>query len=179
MDNRHHGLAVPIDHRQSLARPRRSEHRAVVPHPAPGTGTPEPQSQSRIPQRVAQHPLKLTQRRTPNRAPNQITQHPTGEQLSRNQRKQKAIPDGRPSPGERPIDRAPDGLRYAKGKYRGQPLAYIAATKPDYLEWMLREPLMEDTKKIVREALAQARQAPLPPARPRLSVTSLDGAPPA
>jgi DNA polymerase-3 subunit epsilon len=49
-------------------------------------------------------------------------------------------------------------VRFAFGKYRGQPLAYIAATKPDYLEWMLTQTFFEDTKKLVEEALAQARK---------------------
>ena len=49
-------------------------------------------------------------------------------------------------------------LRFAMGKYRGQPLAVIARTKPDYLEWMLRQALFEDTKNLVREALAARSQ---------------------
>jgi DNA polymerase III subunit epsilon len=48
-------------------------------------------------------------------------------------------------------------LRFAKGKYRGQPLESVAATKPDYLEWMLRESLFGDTRAIVQEALAKGR----------------------
>jgi DNA polymerase-3 subunit epsilon len=47
-------------------------------------------------------------------------------------------------------------LRFAKGKYRGQPLDHVAATRPDYLEWMLRESLFGDTRAIVKEALARA-----------------------
>jgi DNA polymerase-3 subunit epsilon len=49
-------------------------------------------------------------------------------------------------------------LRFAKGKYRGQPLAVIAATKPDYLEWMLTQGLFEDTTALVRDALSAARK---------------------
>jgi DNA polymerase-3 subunit epsilon len=49
-------------------------------------------------------------------------------------------------------------LRFAKGKYRGQPLDHVAATKPDYLEWMLRESLFADTRAIVKDALARARR---------------------
>jgi DNA polymerase-3 subunit epsilon len=48
-------------------------------------------------------------------------------------------------------------LRFAKGKYRGQPLEFVATTKPDYLEWMLRENLFGDTRAIVQEALAMVR----------------------
>jgi DNA polymerase-3 subunit epsilon len=54
--------------------------------------------------------------------------------------------------------RAEGQVRFAKGKYRGQPLAVIAATKPDYLEWMLAQGLFEDTLTMVREALAVARK---------------------
>jgi DNA polymerase-3 subunit epsilon len=52
--------------------------------------------------------------------------------------------------------RAGGELRFAQGKYRGQPLDVIARTKPDYLDWMLRQPLFEDTKELVRAALKQA-----------------------
>lgn len=51
-------------------------------------------------------------------------------------------------------------IRFAFGKYRGQPLTVIAATKPDYLEWMLTQTFFADTKKIVEEALARARGKP-------------------
>jgi DNA polymerase-3 subunit epsilon len=44
-------------------------------------------------------------------------------------------------------------IRFAFGKYRGQPLDVIARTKPDYLEWMLKENFFDDTKAIVRDAL--------------------------
>lgn len=44
-------------------------------------------------------------------------------------------------------------IRFAKGKHRGQPLAFIARTYPDYLEWMLAEDFFEDTKAIARDAL--------------------------
>jgi DNA polymerase III subunit epsilon len=52
--------------------------------------------------------------------------------------------------------RAPEGLRFSKGKHRGQPLDAIAQTAPDYLEWMLEENFFEDTKALVREALRRA-----------------------
>lgn len=48
------------------------------------------------------------------------------------------------------------------GKYRGQRLNEIAHTKPDYLEWMLRDAFLEDTKTLVREALARAKAAAAP-----------------
>jgi DNA polymerase-3 subunit epsilon len=47
-------------------------------------------------------------------------------------------------------------VRFAKGKHRGQPLDAVARTSPDYLEWMLREALFDDTKQLVREALRRA-----------------------
>ncbi len=50
-------------------------------------------------------------------------------------------------------------IRFAFGKYRGQPLEVIAATKPDYLEWMLNQPFLDDTKQVVRAALERARAA--------------------
>ncbi len=48
-------------------------------------------------------------------------------------------------------------LRFNFGKYRGQPLETVAATKPDYLEWMLAQDFFDDTKSLVREALARAQ----------------------
>jgi hypothetical protein len=36
----------------------------------------------------------------------------------------------------------------------GCPLEEIAATKPDYLDWMLREDFFDDTKAVVAEAMA-------------------------
>jgi DNA polymerase III subunit epsilon len=51
--------------------------------------------------------------------------------------------------------RRPDGsIEFAKGKYKGQLLADIAGTKPDYLEWMLRSDFYDDTKAVVSDALA-------------------------
>jgi DNA polymerase-3 subunit epsilon len=47
-------------------------------------------------------------------------------------------------------------LRFTKGKHRGEPLDAIAATSPDYLEWMLSQSFFEDTKHVVREALSRA-----------------------
>lgn len=43
-------------------------------------------------------------------------------------------------------------LRFAFGKYRGQPLA---AAKPAYLKWILTQDFFDDTKAIVRQALAK------------------------
>jgi DNA polymerase-3 subunit epsilon len=48
-------------------------------------------------------------------------------------------------------------VRFAFGKYRGQPLDVIARTKPDYLDWMLREAFLEDAKALVREALRKVQ----------------------
>ena len=48
-------------------------------------------------------------------------------------------------------------VRFAMGKYRGQPLSFIAQNKPDYLEWMLGADFFDDTKRIAREALEHAR----------------------
>jgi DNA polymerase-3 subunit epsilon len=63
-------------------------------------------------------------------------------------------------------------LRFAIGKYRGQPLDVIAATKPDYLEWMLKQDFFDDTKALVREALSRARASTRGPStdKPRLAV---------
>lgn len=46
---------------------------------------------------------------------------------------------------------------FALGKHRGQPLEVIASAKRDYLEWMLNQDFFDDTKAIVRKALAAAR----------------------
>ena len=45
-------------------------------------------------------------------------------------------------------------IRFAFGKHRGQPLEAVAQTKPDYLEWMLGQAFFDDTKVVVRNALA-------------------------
>lgn len=49
-------------------------------------------------------------------------------------------------------------VHFVKGKHRGQPLAAVAANSPDYLAWMLSQEFFDDTKTVVREALATARQ---------------------
>jgi DNA polymerase-3 subunit epsilon len=46
-------------------------------------------------------------------------------------------------------------LRFAFGKYRGQPLHVIARTRPDYLEWMLTQDFFDDAKALVKQALAR------------------------
>src|SRR5262249_18729814 len=51
-------------------------------------------------------------------------------------------------------------VRFAFGKFRGQPLEKVAQIKPDYLEWMLTQTFFEDTKALVRDALRQGRQLP-------------------
>jgi DNA polymerase III subunit epsilon len=45
---------------------------------------------------------------------------------------------------------------FIRGKYKGRSLGDIARTKPDYLEWMLREDYFDDTKVLASEALKQA-----------------------
>jgi DNA polymerase-3 subunit epsilon len=53
------------------------------------------------------------------------------------------------------FSRRPDGaVVFAKGKYKGRPLEEIGATKPDYLDWMLREDFFDDTKAVIVEAMA-------------------------
>jgi DNA polymerase-3 subunit epsilon len=42
---------------------------------------------------------------------------------------------------------------FIRGKYKGRSLDDIAASKPDYLEWMQREDFYDDTKAIAAEAL--------------------------
>jgi DNA polymerase-3 subunit epsilon len=46
-------------------------------------------------------------------------------------------------------------VRFAFGKYRGQPLDGVARTKPDYLKWMLGQDFFDDAKAVVRQALAE------------------------
>ncbi len=48
-------------------------------------------------------------------------------------------------------------LRFTFGKYRGQPLDEVARTKPDYLEWMLKQDFFDDAKALVRQALERVR----------------------
>jgi DNA polymerase-3 subunit epsilon len=48
-------------------------------------------------------------------------------------------------------------VRFVKGKHRGQRLEAVAAESPSYLEWMLGQSFPEDTKAVVREALAARR----------------------
>jgi DNA polymerase III subunit epsilon len=45
---------------------------------------------------------------------------------------------------------------FIRGKYKGRSLDDIARTKPDYLQWMLRDDYFDDTKSIASEALKQA-----------------------
>jgi DNA polymerase-3 subunit epsilon len=45
---------------------------------------------------------------------------------------------------------------FIRGKYKGRSLDDIARTKPDYLQWMLRDDYFDDTKKLASEALRQA-----------------------
>lgn len=45
-------------------------------------------------------------------------------------------------------------VRFAFGKHRGKPLDAVARMKPDYLQWMLDQGFLDDTKQVVRQALA-------------------------
>ena len=53
--------------------------------------------------------------------------------------------------------RVEGAIHFVKGKHRGEPLETVAATMPNYLEWMLTQDFFDDTKKIVRDALTNAR----------------------
>lgn len=44
-------------------------------------------------------------------------------------------------------------VRFARGKFRGQPLEAVAKNDPSYLKWMLTQDFFEDTKKVVASAL--------------------------
>jgi len=48
-------------------------------------------------------------------------------------------------------------IRFVKGKHRGEPLQAVADTRRDYLDWMLTQTFFEDTKNVVREALARTK----------------------
>lgn len=48
-------------------------------------------------------------------------------------------------------------LQFTFGKYRGQMLEDVARAKPDYLEWMLKQDFLDDTKTLVRQALDRVR----------------------
>jgi DNA polymerase-3 subunit epsilon len=47
-------------------------------------------------------------------------------------------------------------VRFTFGKHRGQPLDSVARAKPDYLKWMLDQDFFDDTKAVVRRALADS-----------------------
>jgi DNA polymerase-3 subunit epsilon len=47
-------------------------------------------------------------------------------------------------------------VRVMRGIHRGAPLDALAAASPGYLGWMLTRPFFEDTKQVVRQALARA-----------------------
>jgi hypothetical protein len=49
--------------------------------------------------------------------------------------------------------RAEDGVRFARGKYRGQPLSAVARADRDYLQWILDADFFDDAKELVRDAL--------------------------
>jgi DNA polymerase-3 subunit epsilon len=65
----------------------------------------------------------------------------------------------------RPVVIDPDGtftrnegsIVFAKTKHRGQALDDVARRDPSFLEWMLSKDFGPDVKKVVREALAQAK----------------------
>jgi DNA polymerase-3 subunit epsilon len=46
-------------------------------------------------------------------------------------------------------------IRFAFGKYRGQPLDVVASEQPGYLQWLLDQDFFEDTKAVIRRALGQ------------------------
>lgn len=48
-------------------------------------------------------------------------------------------------------------IRFAKGKHKDKPLVVVATSNPDYLIWMLGENFFEDTKSVIRAALADAQ----------------------
>jgi DNA polymerase-3 subunit epsilon len=50
-------------------------------------------------------------------------------------------------------------IRFTFGKHRGEPLDEVAAQDPDYLDWMLSGSFFEDTKQVVRDALARVQAA--------------------
>jgi DNA polymerase III subunit epsilon len=66
--------------------------------------------------------------------------------------------------------RAGTEIRFMKGKHRGSPLAMVATTDPGYLEWMLGQEFFEDTKGVVRDALATGRAARPAARRPAASI---------
>jgi DNA polymerase-3 subunit epsilon len=49
-------------------------------------------------------------------------------------------------------------IRFAFGKHRGQPLDTVARSKPSYLQWMLAQDFLDDTKALVKDALRRSRQ---------------------
>jgi DNA polymerase-3 subunit epsilon len=57
-------------------------------------------------------------------------------------------------------------VRFAKGKYRSQPLEAVARESPDYLRWMLGESFAEDTKSVVEQALAARQSVRFPSSGP-------------
>jgi DNA polymerase-3 subunit epsilon len=57
--------------------------------------------------------------------------------------------------------RQADQVIFAFGKYRGRPLEEVAREFPDYLEWMLNEDFLDDTKALVQQALECASEVPL------------------
>ncbi len=55
---------------------------------------------------------------------------------------------------DRWFSRGAEGLIFRRGKHRGVPLATVAATRPDYLRWMLgAEDMDEEVLLVVRDAL--------------------------
>jgi DNA polymerase-3 subunit epsilon len=63
-------------------------------------------------------------------------------------------------------------VRFVKGnKHRGEPLAAVASGDPGYLEWILGQDFFEDTKAVVREALARARTDRHASRRPAMSTS--------
>lgn len=56
---------------------------------------------------------------------------------------------------------AEEGRVFRRGKHTGRPLAEVARTDPDYLQWMMRaEDMDEEVVRLVQEALAAASPTP-------------------
>jgi DNA polymerase-3 subunit epsilon len=57
--------------------------------------------------------------------------------------------------------RGPDGgVVFGFGKYRGRPLARVAAEDRSYLHWILRQPFLDDARSLVRAALVNRPPSP-------------------
>ena len=110
VDDRRRRLPVALDLGQHASRRRVRERLAVGVDPGVAVRPAEPEPEPWVAERLAQHRLQLTQRRTLQRLDHHAPQHPRREQLRRDQRDQEPVPDRRSRRDEHPLGHRVEGV---------------------------------------------------------------------